>query len=145
MRQIRDYRLDDMITFVPSIKRSDLRDAYATHDALFFHSVNAEPVALVLMEAFAAGLPVAASIADPGARLVQEGVTCICYQSRNITSLTEAVVTVLTDTDTRKRIADNASQLVRKEFSLSKMGDSYHEALCQLVVTQPAARALDPL
>jgi glycosyltransferase involved in cell wall biosynthesis len=113
--------------------REALQTAYASHDVLFFHSIFAEPVALVLMEAFAAGLPVVASQASAEAKLVRDKVTCLCYRPNDRESLAEAIVMMLTDPRLRQRLAANARQLVRQEFSLDKMGRLYDELLRQFV------------
>lgn len=128
-RQIRDLGLTDAVTLCPPVPRADLAQAYARHDALFFHSPFAEPVALVLMEAFAAGLPAVSSAAAPGSRLVQPGVTCLTYEPRQAASLVEAVHTLLTDAPLRARLAANAERLVRAEFSLPAMGAAYDAVL----------------
>ena len=127
------YHLEDIISYRPAMKRADLQEAYATHDVLIFYSIFSEPVALVLMEAFAAGLPVVASWACDASTLVRDRVTCLCYRPNSPESLPEAVVTMLTRADLREGIAVRARQLVQKEFSLEKMGQAYDEALQPLV------------
>ena len=67
MSRIRRLGLEAVVHVEPAMPRAALRAAYAAHDALFFHSMFAEPVALVLMEAFEAGLPVV-SLARPSIR-----------------------------------------------------------------------------
>lgn len=131
MQTIARHRLEDVVTFLPPVERAALQTAYATHDVLFFHSIYAEPVSLALMEAFAAGLPVVASQACPESKLVKSNVTCLCYRPNNTGSLIEAVVTMLADGSTRRRVAANAQELVRNEFSLDRMGRAYDEALRQ--------------
>jgi glycosyltransferase involved in cell wall biosynthesis len=127
------YHLEDLITFLPSRKRADLQTAYATHDVLVFHSIFAEPVALVLMEAFAAGLPVVASKACRESKLVRDQVTCLCYRHDSPESLRDAVVTMLTRPDQSRDLAGRARQLMGQEFTLGGMGRAYDEALRQLV------------
>jgi glycosyltransferase involved in cell wall biosynthesis len=67
---IKDSNLEAIVTILPGVERAALQAAYATHDILYFYSIFAEPVALVLMEAFAAGLPVVASQSRANARLI---------------------------------------------------------------------------
>jgi glycosyltransferase involved in cell wall biosynthesis len=128
---VRRYGLEDIVTFRPHVHRTALQQAYAEHDVLFLHSVNPEPVSLVLMEAYAAGIPVVASQARPEAKLVQDHVTCLCYQPHDTTSLVTAVVGMLTDAQLRDKLALNAQRLVRQEFSLDRMGQAYDELLRQ--------------
>jgi glycosyltransferase involved in cell wall biosynthesis len=130
---IKKFQLEAMVTFVPPVERRALQEAYATHDVLFFHSIFADPVGLVLMEAFAAGLPVVASRASSEARLVQDQVTCLCYRPGPPESLSDAIVTLLTDDAVRRRVTTNARKLVQDEFSLDKLGQRYDEALSEFI------------
>lgn len=133
LEMIRKYRLEDVTNFLPAMERSALQNAYATHDVLFFHSIFAEPVSLVLMEALASGLPVVASRARAEAKLLQDNVTCLCYQPADPRSLVDAVVTMLSDDRMRQRLAANGRELVRQEFSLDKMGQAYDEVLRRFI------------
>jgi glycosyltransferase involved in cell wall biosynthesis len=128
-REIRESGLEAVVTVRPSVPRTALAEAYATHDVLFFHSVFDEPVALVLMEAFAAGLPVAASRAVSGARLVRPGETCAAFDVRRNASVVRALHSLLTDEPLRERVTASARQLVEAEFSLQAMGRAYDELL----------------
>jgi glycosyltransferase involved in cell wall biosynthesis len=133
MAIIKKHRLEEVVTFLPAVERGSLPTLYAEHAVLFFHSIFTEPVALVLMEAFAAGLPVASSQASVESKLVQDQVTCLCYQPNNLASIVKAVVTLLTDEPIRQRVAANAQQLIQEEFSLDRMGQAYDTLLRQWV------------
>jgi len=126
---VREAGLEDVVTLRPPVPRAALAQAYASHDALFFHSTFDDPVALVLMEAFAAGIPVASSAAAPNARLVRSGETCATYDDGRADSVVQALQTVLTDEPFRERVTANAQHLVHAEFSLEAMGQRYDAAL----------------
>lgn len=126
---VREAGLDDVVTLRPPVPRAALAEEYASHDALFFHSIFDDPVALVLMEAFAAGIPVASSAAAPNARLVRSGETCATYDVRRADSVVQALQTVLTDEPFRERVTANAQRLVHAEFSLDAMGQRYDATL----------------
>jgi glycosyltransferase involved in cell wall biosynthesis len=141
LRMIEELDLGSIVTMLPPVERAALHSFYASHDVLFFHSIYSEPVALVLMEAFAAGLPVVASQADSGPGLIRHDVTCLCYQPGSARSLAAALSAMLSDADLRQRLAGMAQQFVRQEFSLAKMGREYDEALREYVgVAQGAAQ-----
>jgi glycosyltransferase involved in cell wall biosynthesis len=125
----RRLRLGEAVTMRAAVPRSALPAVYAEHDALVFHSVSADPVSLVLMEAFAAGLPVVASAAGPEAKLVRDGVTCTCYRSGDTRSLVAAVERLRDDEGLRARLSAAAQDLVRREFSLDAMGRTWDELL----------------
>ncbi len=126
---VREAGLDGVFTMRPPVPRAALAEAYASHDALFFHSIFDDPVALVLMEAFAAGIPVASSAAAPDARLVRPEETCATYDVRRADSVVQALQTVLTNGPFRDRVTANARRLVHAEFSLEAMGRRYDAAL----------------
>jgi glycosyltransferase involved in cell wall biosynthesis len=128
-----EYKLEDIVTIRPPVAREVLQEVYADHDILFFFSQFSEAVALVLMEAFAAGLPVIASQRGDDAVLVQDDVTCLCYQPRSQASLVHAVMRMFSDAALRDRLALNAQKLVQQEFSLDAMGRAYDELLCQFI------------
>jgi glycosyltransferase involved in cell wall biosynthesis len=127
------HGLTEIVEFRAPVDRAALQKAYAEHDLLFFYSAFPEPVALVLMEAFAAGLPVVASRAEPGAALIQHEITCLCYQPEDKASLVDAISRLLADAPLRQRLSQNAQQLVRQEFSLDKMGAAYDAVLRQFM------------
>jgi glycogen(starch) synthase len=133
LAMIRHLGLEDVVTLHPAVQRTQLRAAYAEHDLLFFHSANTDPVALVLMEAFAAGLPVVSSQASPQAHLVQEGSTCLCYRSGDKRSLARAIIRLFTDFDLQTELTKKAGQCVQARFSLQAMGGEFDALLRSLL------------
>jgi glycosyltransferase involved in cell wall biosynthesis len=129
-------QLDDAVTIAPATSRLALSSAYAAHDALFFYSIYADPVALVLMEAYAAGIPVAASRARSDAALVRDGHTCVCYDPADQHSVAQSLVTLLGDPRLGQRLAAQAQQLVRESFSLDAMGQAYDTTLRRFIAEQ---------
>ena len=134
---IRDLGLGSIVTLRPPVSRAALAEAYASHDVLFFHSIFDEPVALVLMEAYASGLPVASSAAS-GAPLVQDGETCLTYDPLQSETVFQALHALLTDERVRERLAANAQRLIHAEFSLEAMGRSYDAVLRGCLKVGPA-------
>lgn len=116
--------LGDVVTLRPAVARERLPELYAEHDALFFHSENREPVALVLMEAYANGLPVAANRAETD--LVRDGVTCLTYDAG---SIAEVVARVLNDGELRAGMAERARRTVEERYSLEAMGAAFERLL----------------
>jgi glycogen(starch) synthase len=126
-RLIAEGGLGEAVTLRGPVPREELPALYASHDALFFYSINAEPVALVLMEAYANGLPVAANRAATD--LVEDGVTCVTYEAGVGESIVEAVERVLADEALRARLADQARARVEERYSLAAMGTAYDRLL----------------
>ncbi len=130
---IKRYHLEEVVTFKPAVPRSALQPLYAEHDILLFHSLFSEPVALVMMEAMAAGLPVVASQSRSDALLTRDQVTCLCYDPRRLETLVSAVVRLHSDNELRRSLAARAQRLVRESFSLEAMGAVYDQLLSEFV------------
>ena len=113
------------LTLLGPRARLALREAYRSHDALVFYSVFDEPVALVTLEAFAAGLPVIASRPSSQEGPVRDGETCLCFDPANPDSLREAVSRLSRDAALRERLCARAREVVEREYSLDAMGDAY--------------------
>lgn len=126
---IERYGLAEVVTLAPPVPREELQDVYRQHDVLFFYSQYSDPVALVLMEAFAAGLPVISSRAGAESALVQNDVTCFCYDPDSRESIVNATLRMLQDATARDALAANAGKLVEENFSLEVMGRAYDELL----------------
>jgi glycosyltransferase involved in cell wall biosynthesis len=127
---ITSHGLQDAVTLRPAIPRDQLPELYAEHDALFFYSIYGEPVALVLMEAYASGLPVAANHASSD--LVQDGVTCLTYDAGEAGSIVRVLHRLLSESSLRARLAASARERVEKNYGLHAMGDAYDRLLYEL-------------
>ena len=128
-RNARRLGVYDIIEWQPPCERAALAAAYRDHDALFFHSVFDEPVALVLMEAFAAGLPVVASRPRVANGLLRHALTCRLVTPDHVPSMAEAIVAALGEPAESSRLAAAAFALVRDDYSLQAMGDAWDRLL----------------
>jgi glycosyltransferase involved in cell wall biosynthesis len=128
-RRIHDLGLHESVRLISGVPREQLQSAYAQHDLLWFHSEYDDPVALVLMEAFAAGLPVVASHARPDALLVHHEQTCLCYRPADQTTIVTAVLRLLKDPGLRMQLMRRAQARVSARFSLEAMGAAYDRVL----------------
>lgn len=120
--------LGGIVRLLPPVARRDLGEVYASHDLLFFHSGFGEPVALVLMEAYAAGLPVVANQANHS-ELVRDGENCLTYDRNDPESIVVAVGKMFSDGELRQRLAVRSRALVEAKYSLAAMGDAYDRLL----------------
>lgn len=126
-RLIAEQGAGDVVTLRPAVPREQLPEWYATHDALFFHSIYDEPVALVLVDAMTHGLPVAASHAVSS--LVEHEATCLTYDPRDPASAAVAVQRLLEDPALGARLARTARERVERTCSLEAMGAAYDRVL----------------
>jgi glycosyltransferase involved in cell wall biosynthesis len=130
---IRRHRLADVVRFQPPVPRDELPRLYATHDVLLFHSKYAEPVALVMMEAMAAGLPVVAPRSKDNGLFIRDGETCLCYDPGNLESLVAAVLRLHDDASLRQTLSARAQRLIRESYSREATGGIYNQLLVELV------------
>ena len=129
LEDVARLQLGDALQIVSSVARADLQRAYAEHDMLLCISPFSEPVPLVMMEAFTAGLPVIISRPHAPSPLVMDGETCLCFDPDDPRTLVEAVVRLHGDAELRAHLAANARKLVEGQFSLDRMGAQYDALL----------------
>jgi glycosyltransferase involved in cell wall biosynthesis len=121
------------VTLRDACPRSALPDVFREHDALVFYSVFAEPVALVVLEAFAAGLPVIAKRPASREGPLREEETCLCFDPADADSLVRAVERLRADPTLRSRLTERAREVVEREYSIDSMGGAYDRLLHGLI------------
>ncbi|HVW04745.1 MAG TPA: glycosyltransferase family 4 protein [Vicinamibacterales bacterium] len=134
-QQIARLELNDAVRLLPAVPREDLRGFYASHDVLLFQSIFDEPVALVLMEAFAAGLAVVAPSVTARSALIRPDETCICFSSPSPADIARAITRALDDDALRQRVRTNARRVIDEQFSIEAMADAYDRALTELMAS----------
>ncbi len=133
LQKIARLNLASAVRLLPAVPHHDLPSVYAAHDVLLFQSPFAEPVALVLMEAFAAGLPVVAPHPVGHAVLVRPDATCIAFASPAPADVAAAITRALDDGALRHRVRRQAHELILQKFSIQRAGDAYDQALRELL------------
>jgi glycosyltransferase involved in cell wall biosynthesis len=128
-------QLGDAVRILASVERAELKNAYAEHDVLLCLSPFSEPVPLVMMEAFAAGLPVIISTPRVPSPLVLPEHTCLCFDPDKPHTLARAVERLQRDGELRARLIANARKLIEDSFSLDHMGAQY-DALLRTVTSE---------
>ena len=96
-QRIADLRLGDIVELRSALPRGALQDVYRDHDVLLFQSPFREPAALVLMEAFGAGIPVVAPVSVVASGLVVADETCVCFRSGDPLTVSAAIERALSD------------------------------------------------
>jgi glycosyltransferase involved in cell wall biosynthesis len=70
-RSVAEYRLQEKVRFLPAVAREAMPAVYRGHDALILPSIFDEPFGLVLLEAMASGLAVAATGSGGSAEILR--------------------------------------------------------------------------
>jgi glycosyltransferase involved in cell wall biosynthesis/peptidoglycan/xylan/chitin deacetylase (PgdA/CDA1 family) len=107
--------------------RRDVADILAASD-LFVLSSDREGLPIAVLEAMAASKPVVATAVGDLPRLISDGVTGRLVPPRDPAALVDAILSVLGDPESAKRMGSSARALVNRSFSLRSMIDS-HQAL----------------
>ena len=107
--------------------RTDVPSLLGDFDAFVFPSYG-EGLPGALVEAMAAGLPIAATPVDGNAELIEDGVTGLHLSVRDPDSIAAAVCRLLADHDGAGALGDRARERALAEFSIDRMVDDF-EAL----------------
>lgn len=78
-----------------------------------------------LLEYMAAGLPIVATAVGGNVDAIADGVTGLLVPPRDAAALASAILRLVQDADLRGRLAANAAERVRREFSLERMLQEY--------------------
>lgn len=122
----------ERVVFAGSVSEDDLPRYYAAADFLVLPSINAgEAFGLVLLEAFASGIPAVTSNL-PGVRVVA-GEEALLAKPGDAGELSRAIATMASDRDRRRQMGTRAQARVRSRFDWGVIGprlvEVYEEAL----------------
>lgn len=124
---VQSKNLDKVVTILPPVPREKLQELYTSHDALFFYSINEEPVALALMEAFAAKLPVAANHANSD--LIEDKVTCLTYNPNDPQDIAQTLQKLLTNPQLTANLTQTARTRIEQNYTLPAMATAFDSLL----------------
>lgn len=91
----------------------------------FVLSSRAEGLGSIVLDAFAAGVPVVATAVGGIPELVNDGVTGLLVPPGNPPHLAAALARLLEGTSLRQRLAAAAREMVERDFTVSRMADRY--------------------
>jgi glycosyltransferase involved in cell wall biosynthesis len=131
---IDDHRLGSRLTWLPGLKASDpdLVAAYHGADLFFLPSVH-EPFGIVVLEAWAAGLPVLASRVGGLANLIENGRDGLLFEPDRPDQAAQALNLLRGDQPLRQALAWEGSRKAQQTYSWDKVCGQllgiYQEAL----------------
>ncbi|HLY16862.1 MAG TPA: glycosyltransferase family 4 protein [Bryobacteraceae bacterium] len=115
--------------------KENVEDVLAALDLLVVPSAAVDATPRVILEAFAAGVPVMAFAAGGIPEIVEPGVTGFLVEERSPQSLALAVLDVLDAPQLRRQVAARACAKARGEFSLRRYQAQMVEAVAAAVRT----------
>lgn len=104
----------DLITFLPTMKKSELKKYLMSAKGFVFPSL--EPFGIAPVEALSAGCPVIALAAGGSLDYIKDGENGLLFKEQNVKSLTEAIKKLETQKFDRKEISKSADSFSNTRF-----------------------------
>jgi glycosyltransferase involved in cell wall biosynthesis len=104
--------------FVLTGYRANVEELYAAMDILVHASTSPEPFGMVVIEGMAASLPVIATAGGGPVEVVSPGVDGLLVQMGDVPSLSEAMVTLASDPDLRRRMGASGRSKAVQTFGI---------------------------
>lgn len=120
--------------------RDQVRDILSG-DAIFVLSSTSEGIALTLLEAMAAGLPVVATRVGGNVEVVAEGETGLLVPPRSPAALAEALLTLLGDRRKRREMGRAGRERVTRLFDVRRTVASYERLYLDAIEGDARSRA----
>jgi glycosyltransferase involved in cell wall biosynthesis len=131
------YKLNRNIFFLGAKGNSELVDYLAETDLLIVPSVNlsndVEGIPVVIFEAMAAKVTIITTDAGGICEVIKHYETGLIIQQKDIDKLSEGIITLLTNDCLRQRLAENAFEVLNKDFSLEMTGEKYQNIIDALM------------
>jgi glycosyltransferase involved in cell wall biosynthesis len=124
----------ERVSFLGMIPRSELVDRYYAADIFAFAPVWNEGFGLPPMEAMAAGLPVVTSRSGTVVETVVDGKTGYLVEKNNVAELSNALLTLLNDEESREAMGRAGRLRALRHFSWEQIAKDMHsryETLCE--------------
>ena len=121
VKRVKEYNLQEKVTFEGAIDRSLIYKEYANSSIYVLPSIN-EPFAMTLLEALQVGIPTIATEYIHNKSIFQNSNSIIIAKS-NPESLAESVLYLLKNVDTAKNLSENGKNLMLKELNINKIVD----------------------
>jgi glycosyltransferase involved in cell wall biosynthesis len=131
---IRDRSLESRVTVIPGLEANSrsLADAYHAADVFLLPSIH-EPFGIVILEAWAAGLPVIASRVGGIPSFVVPYQDGLLFEPNNNESIVEAFRFLVKNPEDSRNLAVSGQKKARNEYSwdviTDRLVDIYEEAL----------------
>jgi rhamnosyl/mannosyltransferase len=133
-RRVADKRLQNRVILTGNVSYSDLPKYYAACDVFVLPSISRlEAFGLVVLEAMASGKPVIVSTIPGVSELVTEGENGLHAEPMNSQDLAEKILTLLSDSDLRKRMGESGRRKIESDFNWDIVAHQIEDVYSDLV------------
>ncbi len=129
---VQQYQLEDKVEFSGWI--DDKRAFFEQLDIFVLPSLH-EPFGNILLEAFAAKLPVISSDSEGPSEIGEQGKDCLFYSREDAVGLSENMKTMLLNEEQAGKLAENGYSKVKENYNFSVFADRL-ENIVQTVVAR---------
>lgn len=127
----------DKIKFIGSKTHEELRTIYASADIFVAPSITAkdgdkEGLGLVMLEAMASGLPVVACRSGGIVEVIEDRMTGLLCEEKNVEQLTRNIINLLDDEKLANELKEN-SKIVVSHYSYSNLSNKYKKIFYRIL------------
>lgn len=140
LRQLIDtHQLHDLVSLRGTVPRSQMPAVFAGHDVLVFSSIWAEPLARIVQEAMACGLPVVGTTTGGTPEILSDGENGLTYDAGDAGMLAEKIKLLLQDRALGVQLAQAARQTVETHFTMQRMVDEIESHFMSIIAEAETA------
>ena len=130
---VKTQQLTEWVQFQGVVPREEMPKVFSEHDVLLFPSIWPEPLARIVQEAMACGLPVIGTTTGGTKEILHDGINGLTFEAENAQMLVRKMVQVIEDEKLLTDLAKAARQTVEEEFSLTRMVDEIEEIFNRMI------------
>lgn len=124
---VSENQLQANVRFVGKV--ADVRPYLSICDVFVMPSVAVEVFSNAMLEAIAMGVPVVSTDVGGSAEMVRHEVEGFIYPRHDVDQLTDHLRRLLTDPDLAARIRANATERMKRDFTIDRMDREYGEVI----------------
>ncbi|PIN75792.1 hypothetical protein COV17_03545 [Candidatus Woesearchaeota archaeon CG10_big_fil_rev_8_21_14_0_10_36_11] len=129
----RRLRLKQNVTFLGNINHETMREEYAHSHFVISPSLWPEPLTRIIFESFTMKKTIIATDVGGSSELVIHGKTGLVVEARNVKDMTNAIITLIKEPDTRERLAKNGLALITKVSNVSAVFQHHRKVYEKLI------------
>ena len=130
---VQEHNIENKVTFLKSVKRSEIPEIMMRYDALIFPSEWPEPFARTVLEAMAAELLVIGTTAGGTGELLINMETGLTFSVGDSGELANQIIRVLNAPELRLRLAGSGSERVKEYFTFESMVDQFQKIFREIM------------